>query len=250
MRARDHKLAAKAALKNKWGIAIGVFFIQFIISSFVGGIPEDYAWASVLLFIFLTAPLSVGYSWFYLDVKRLAKPKIETLFEGFSKNYIRNVLAVVFMTIFVILWSLLLIIPGIIKGLSYSMTLYILRDRPELSALEAITESRKMMDGKKKDLFFLMLSFIGWVIIPIAIFLFGLITMVLGLFGDGSVALMITGTLSFFIGLVAMFGISIYVTPYYMTSMAVFYDDYAKPKDDEPTEDCVVDSAESETPQV
>ena len=60
---------------------------------------------------------------------------------------------------------MLLIVPGIIKGLSYSMTFYILRDRPELTPSQAIDESMRMMEGHKADLFILMLSFIGWAIL-------------------------------------------------------------------------------------
>ena len=63
------------------------------------------------------------------------------------------------MSIYTFLWSLLLIIPGVIKGLSYSMTPFILTDKPELSANEAIELSMKMMDGHKMDLFVLLLIF-------------------------------------------------------------------------------------------
>ena len=71
------------------------------------------------------------------------------------------------MTIMVFLWSLLLIIPGIIKWFSYAMTPFILEENPELSASEAIHRSRMMMRGHKFDLFYLYLSFIGWFILCI-----------------------------------------------------------------------------------
>lgn len=60
---------------------------------------------------------------------------------------------------------LLLIVPGIIKGLSYSMSYFVLKDRPELSPAEAIKESMRLMNGHKADLFILQLSFIGWAIL-------------------------------------------------------------------------------------
>ena len=63
------------------------------------------------------------------------------------------------------LWSLLFVIPGIVKACSYAMTFYIKAENPNLTATEAITESRKMMDGHKLDYFFLQLSFIGWYIV-------------------------------------------------------------------------------------
>ena len=69
--------------------------------------------------------------------------------------------------IFTALWTILFIIPGIIKGYSYAMTPYILKDKfaagqTDIGATEAITESRHLMDGHKMDLFVLDLSFIGW----------------------------------------------------------------------------------------
>ena len=64
--------------------------------------------------------------------------------------------------IFTCLWTLLLIVPGIIKAYSYSMTPYILVDNPELSVREAIRKSQQMMVGQKFNLFYLQLSFIGW----------------------------------------------------------------------------------------
>ena len=71
------------------------------------------------------------------------------------------------MNVFIFLWSLLLIIPGIIKSYSYAMTPYILVDKPELSANEAIEESMRLMSGHKFDLFYLQLSFIGWFILAL-----------------------------------------------------------------------------------
>lgn len=69
--------------------------------------------------------------------------------------------------LFTFLWSLLLIVPGIIKSLSYSMSLYIKRDRPELTAREAMCESERIMKGHKMELFILQLSFIGWALLSL-----------------------------------------------------------------------------------
>ena len=216
MKARQHKETAKKALKGKWGIAIGVYFIYAIISNIIGAIPEEYSWLLIILLIVVSAPLSVGYSWFYLDVKRLPNPKIETLFAGFKGNYIRNLLASVLVTVFTLLWTLLLIIPGIIKGFAYSMTLFILRDHQEMSSLQAITESRRLMNGKKKNLFFLMLSFIWWYIIPIIIAIVGFICFMIGItsYSNDAVALALLGTVLLLVGLVLFVGIGFYVMPY------------------------------------
>lgn len=79
-----------------------------------------------------------------------------------TDNYWHKVWGMLLSAIFVFLWSLLFIIPGIIKIFSYAMTKYILEDYPELTASEAIDRSRAMMRGHKFDLFWLYLSFIGW----------------------------------------------------------------------------------------
>ena len=69
------------------------------------------------------------------------------------------------MYMFTFLWALLLFIPGIIKSLAYAMTPFIIKDYPELSANQAINLSMKMMKGRKFDLFWLTLSFLGWVLL-------------------------------------------------------------------------------------
>lgn len=83
---------------------------------------------------------------------------------GFG-NYWHHVWGMFLNRFFVFLWSLLLFVPGIIKTLSYAMTNYILVDKPELSANEAINLSKDMMYGHKFDLFYLYLSFAGWFIL-------------------------------------------------------------------------------------
>ena len=67
--------------------------------------------------------------------------------------------------LFIFLWGLLFIIPGIIKSYSYRMVPYILRDEPELSPMEVISRSRDMMNGQKLNAFILDLSFIGWALL-------------------------------------------------------------------------------------
>ena len=69
--------------------------------------------------------------------------------------------------IYTFFWTILFYIPGIVKTYSYAMTPYILLDKPELSANEAITDSRMMMRGHKMELFLLDLSFIGWILLSI-----------------------------------------------------------------------------------
>ena len=228
MKTSTYKTAAKSALKGMWGIAIGVFFLFTIISSLLEAPKNE--WVILALGIFIGGPLYVGYQWFHLELIRYNNPKVGVLFSGFTKNYFRNTGASLMVSIFTILWSLLLIIPGIIKGLAYSMTFFILRDRPELTVFQAITESRRMMDGRKKSLFVLIFSFLPWVIIPFALIVIGLVAISLT---ASDPALFIVGFASFTIGLIALFGISIYLSPYFSTTIAAFYDSMVPAADSE-----------------
>ena len=110
-------------------------------------------------------PLEVGCRNFFLQNSRTPS-EIGEIKAGFS-SWGRNVLAMFLRGLFLMLWTCLFIIPGIIKSYSYRMVPYILADNPELGAVEAITLSRQMMDGNKGRAFLLDLSFIGWTILTI-----------------------------------------------------------------------------------
>ena len=88
------------------------------------------------------------------------------MFDCFN-NYGRALSVSLLQAIYLILWTLLLIVPGIIKAYSYSQTFFIALDKPELGAEECINESMRMMNGYKMKLFLLDLSFIGWWLLSI-----------------------------------------------------------------------------------
>lgn len=113
--------------------------------------------------IFLLMPIGLGFANAFrrLLVHKENRLLHNTVHIAFS-NYWHKVWGMLLMAIFTALWSLLFIIPGIVKAYAYSMTPYILEENPELSANEAIDRSRFMMRGHKFDLFWLQLSFIGW----------------------------------------------------------------------------------------
>jgi uncharacterized membrane protein len=120
--------------------AAGFEFINFIISLIIGG------------------PFALGLVFFSLSILRNKNPKFEQLFSGFnyfSKAFVANLLVM----IFTFLWMLLLIIPGIIKSLAYSMTFYIIADNKNIEPSEAIDKSINLMDGHKWELFGLWLWF-------------------------------------------------------------------------------------------
>lgn len=122
--------------------------------------------ASLLLRIFLFNPLEVGGYRFFKKNVETQNATVGIIGEGFS-NYGHIFITLFLRDLFLVLWTLLLFIPGIIKGYSYRMIPYILKDNPELSATEVITKSRQMMDGHKWHAFVLDLSFIGWAILSI-----------------------------------------------------------------------------------
>lgn len=174
---QDYKNEALAALKGNWAPAVVATIILYIMSMVAGGAtglmdPVSYILSSALfglfwLFtIFVINPLQTGYA---NSLKTLSQDGdsdiINNMFRiGFGR-YLHIVWGTFLTGLFTFLWALLLIVPGIIKSFSYAMTPFILIDNPELTANEAIDRSRAMMRGHKFDLFWLLLSFIGWFIL-------------------------------------------------------------------------------------
>ncbi len=95
---------------------------------------------------------------------------LSSLIDGARKDLAGALVTGLLYNVFILLWTLLFIIPGIVKSCAYAMTFYIKNDHPEYTATEAITESRRMMDGHKMDFFLLQLSFIGWWIVGVLCF--------------------------------------------------------------------------------
>lgn len=121
-----------------------------------------------LMSVFVLFPMMVGFANAFLRLLTGGENDIlGNTYKIATKNYWHKMWGMLLMHIFIFLWSLLFIIPGIIKMFSYAMTPYILEENPELSAGEAIDRSRAMMKGHKFDLFWLWLSFIGWLILSL-----------------------------------------------------------------------------------
>ncbi|NLM09437.1 MAG: DUF975 family protein [Clostridiaceae bacterium] len=153
------KFRARASLSGRWGAAILALIIFILLSLGCGLIPIVGA-------ILLLPPLEFGLCVFFLRFYRDHDSRIENLFTGF--NMFGKTLAVYWLsTLYVFLWSLLFIIPGIVASYKYSQAMLILFDNPEISASEAIRRSSAMMYGNKLTLFIQDLSFIGWFILSI-----------------------------------------------------------------------------------
>ncbi len=194
--ASDFRQIAKNALRDRWSIpvlagllaslmgAIASYLPQFNFSfstDFLSGLSDagfSEEFITLIIGIFLVifgvalvigiarfilgSIILVGYYQFNLDLVDGQKaPSIGTLF-GFFKNWKTVVAAMFLQNLYVFLWTLLFIIPGIIVGYSYAMTGYILAQHPELTANEALKQSKQMMSGNRFRLFCLQLSFIGW----------------------------------------------------------------------------------------
>ena len=208
---QELKNSALAALKGNWAPAVlGAIFFTFatcLITSpgycsnmaafdmpFFNSINPKllklFSNSSFLLNFFLLYPLSLGYSVAHKELLQNGDAAItrNTVRLAFS-DYVRNAVSILLVYLYTLLWTLLFIVPGIIKGLAYSLTPFIVKDNPQLFPNEAINLSMKMMKGHKFDLFYLYLSFIGWIFLAI-------LTLGIGL---------------------------LWVIPYMQTSMAAFY---------------------------
>lgn len=114
-----------------------------------------------LLHIFVFNVLSIGCSKFFLRNAQ-GSATLDQVLDGFRGSYGRNVLTMFLMKLYVVLWSLLLVIPGIVKAYSYMLVPYILADNPDIPRGEALRLSEKLMIGNKMNAFVLDLSFLGW----------------------------------------------------------------------------------------
>lgn len=175
------------------------------LSDIIAGNPDNipkeisssvFGWYYVLnvLITIVLIPLNIGVAQNVLAWSRGEDVnKWKVLFSGFNsaKIFFKQVGVVVLNTILCALWAILLVVPGIIKGLAYSMYPYVLRDEPDLSVWQTLKKSEAIMKGYKGKLFLMYLSFVGWFIL--GAFTFGILY--------------------------------IWLTPYIMTSTVKFYDD-------------------------
>lgn len=153
---------ARESLSGNWGLAIATFLVYGIIISIFQVIPT----VGSVLALFIAGPMLVGISMFSLSLSRGENARLEQIFEGF-KNYGTVLGAYLLMVLFIFLWMLLLIIPGIIAAIAYSQTFYILAEDDAISSMDALKKSKEMMDGYKWKYFCLGLRFIGWALLCI-----------------------------------------------------------------------------------
>lgn len=151
------KSAAKEQIKGNIGKLLLVMIIIFAIGLVCGFIPFV---GSIIAFI-ITPALSLGVYKIYLKLTKKEEMTIGDMFSGFNQTG-RALWLNILIAVFTWLWSLLFVIPGIVKSFAYSMAYLVLADNPEFTAREALNKSKEIMNGHKWDLFVLCLSFFWW----------------------------------------------------------------------------------------
>lgn len=168
-------------LDGNWGLAVGVSL--FIIFPFVWSWGLSRLIESFMvnfIVIVMKGPLTLGAYYMALNTVREKAVGIGQLFRWCKavKKFIKSILIFLLMGIYITLWTMLFIIPGIVKCFSYTMTSFILNDHPGLSMNRAITESRRIMKGHKREYFLICFSFIGWFILSIVTFGIGFLWLI------------------------------------------------------------------------
>lgn len=164
---QEIKAIAKEAMSRQRGTSILLILVPIALALVLG----CFAWipfigplislAGTVVIIVLAVQLALAFALIY----RGQTTQISDLFSGIGVNFARKLGGMLWMVLFVYLWSLLLVIPGIVKAYSYMMTPYILAEYPNVNATEALKLSMRMTNGHKGKLFMLDLSFIGWALL-------------------------------------------------------------------------------------
>ncbi|MCI8515186.1 MAG: DUF975 family protein [Lachnospiraceae bacterium] len=143
-----------------FGILLGIFSTLFMASVI-----------STLFHIFVGNVLEVGSAKFFVESRNEGRAApLETVLAGFTNDYGKTVITLFLRNLYIALWSLLFVIPGIVKAFEYRMLPYILADYPDITRQDAFALSRRLMDGHKMEAFLLQISFIGWYMLGALLF--------------------------------------------------------------------------------
>lgn len=180
----------KDKAKKSFTPHLGAILLVLLIVLVVYGLLAVMSGVGAIVSFIIVGSISLSFASIFLNVLKGKKPVAKDLIFGFQdENLLRGLFAFLRYEIFTFLWTLLLIVPGIIKSISYSQMFYLMAENPKMTAGEAQAKSMKIMEGHKWDYFVLQLSFIPWRLLSIV-----------------------------------TFGIAeIYVTPYVSTTNAAFY---------------------------
>lgn len=166
---KNLRTLGRASLAGKWKLAVLGTLLYMVITVvpviildmiFGDSITHQSGIATVYT-ILITGPVTLGYAMFAISIFRKRETNPGEVLYGFER-FGKSLGLYIVMSIFIFLWCLLLIVPGIIAAFRYSMCFYILADNPDIGIMEALNESKRMMRGNKWKYFCLNLSFIGW----------------------------------------------------------------------------------------
>ncbi|MCT4777697.1 DUF975 family protein [Exiguobacterium aquaticum] len=176
---------AYEALKGKNLTLLGWSFVcafileaGTIVDPTLYGMTTDTLFASGIWLIgsavvsFMLYPIIIGYHWVLLGTVRGEESQFKHVFRPLRQRYDKHVVATIVVTVYQLLWTLLFLVPGIIKYFSYAFTFFILRDEPNLSIRESITKSRDLMRGRKGEAFKLILPFIPVYVLGLTLFFY------------------------------------------------------------------------------
>lgn len=164
MNRAELKAAAKLQISGKIGVLFLITLIIGLISGAASALLNLIPGGGIIASVIITPAFALSTVRVYLSLLGGTKPKAGDAFSGFDDFW--SAFKVTFLVgLFTFLWSLLFVIPGIVKTFAYSMSMYILAENKGKSALECINESKAMTNGHKMDLFVLNLSFIGWLLL-------------------------------------------------------------------------------------
>ena len=160
------------SLRGKWATSALFAFVYLIFAGLLNAVCTlpfgTNAYASncgSIIGSILICPMTWGFTVAFLRQFRGEEQQLGWLFSPYSQTKVWT--TEILKAVYTLLWCLLLIIPGIVKGYSYAMTEFLMQDNPELKDNAAIEESMRLMKGRKMKLFLLDLSFIGWVILSL-----------------------------------------------------------------------------------
>lgn len=162
----EMKALAKERMKGQWGNAILIMVLSGLITGVAGLLGTLLGPLSFVVTLAVGGPIVLGTVHFYMKVGNGEKAEIGDWFWGF-RNFTGAFVLFFLQRLFIALWSLLFLIPGIIKSYSYSMAFYIMEKEPEISSKDALEKSKEIMNGHRMELFVLQLSFFGWVLLAV-----------------------------------------------------------------------------------
>lgn len=219
---KNLRALGRDALRGKWKLGVlgtllymVLIFVPTAILDAIFGNGTSPAGVSTIYSILISGPMALGYAMFSISIFRKRETSPAEVFYGFER-FGKALGLYIVMMIFIILWTLLLIVPGIIAAFRYSMCFYILADNPGIGIMGALNESKRIMTGNKWKFFCLNISFIGWVFLAMLPIMIGTAAIIpqIGMTGYASYDFAI-----YFLAIGFL-----WLTPYIEVSIIAFYD--------------------------